>query len=110
MKKEKDVYVQLGENLDYPLEVKIWRKSDNTNPPTWLSDKCHVTEIDEKGNYELRTRKFDNGDYEYISPELTSIVRVKNDEDYICCGNIKTKNTIFSLTPKQFSLLYVKRG
>lgn len=109
---EKVIYIQRGENLLYPKEVEAWKKSDKVNPPAWLSDRCKVLSVDEEsGLFELATRKYDNGDYEYITPELNPIVKVKNDDSWICLGNISKyeTNKIFSLTSKQFDLLYKKK-
>lgn len=104
-------YTQRGENREYPMEIEAWRKSDNTNPPAWLSDKCKVLTIKSDGILELATRKYDDSSYEYISPELSPIVKVRSEEDWICLGDISKyeKNKMFSLTPRQFDLLYKKK-
>lgn len=100
-------FVQRGENPVYPKKVVCWRKSSNTVPPEWLTDKSKVIGITD-GTYELATRKYDDGTYEYITPDLHTIVKVSSDDDYICMGDISKyeKGKIFSLRPRQFELLY----
>lgn len=106
MKKE-EIYIQRGENSDYPKEIRVWRKISKLSPPSWMTDICKVVSID-NGYYQLEVRKFNTGEYEYLAPDLTPIVHVSDDSDYICYGDINKyrKNYIFSLTPKQLNLLY----
>ena len=101
-------YIQRGENLEYPLEIRCWRKTLDENVPTWLSDKCKITTITEDGMYLLKTRKYNDDSYDYLSPDNQPVEKVNSDEDWICIGDKGkyVKDMIFSLTPKQFELLY----
>lgn len=101
-------YIQRGENLAYPLEIRCWSKKLDENIPSWLSDICKVNSINNDGVYIVETRKYDDGSYDYLSSDHQPIVNVSSDEDWICIGDKGkyVKNMIFSLTPKQFELLY----
>lgn len=102
------IFVQRGENPAYPKRIKCWRKIDNTTPPTWLSDRSKVERIEDDGVYVLSTRKYDDGSYEYITPDLLPIVKVSSDSDWICFGDVSKydRDKIFSLRPRQFEILY----
>lgn len=106
---EKLEYIQRGENPAFPETIKVWSKSSNTNPPSWLTDKCKVVEITDEGIYKLATRNYSNGSYDYMSPEMNVVVSgIESDDSYICIGDFDKyrKDIIFSLNKKQLNLLY----
>lgn len=94
---------QLGRNSKYPMEIQVWQLSDKSIP-TWLTDECKVTGIDDNGEPILEIRKHSTGSgYSLIrSDRNASLVDVNSDSDYVCFGD----NKYFTLTEKQLNLLY----
>ncbi len=95
-------YNQRGYNSKYPQEIITWRYGSPI--PSWLSNIAKVAGLDEiTGNPILSIRFLKKGGYEIIdSGGGMALVQTRGKEDYVCLGDGK----IFSLTPKQFDLLY----
>lgn len=99
------VYKQRGYNGKFPEEVKVWIKGSIV--PEWLSNVSKVVGMNSTtGDTTIETRELSAGGYEIIDSSGTgTLVRTKSEEDYVCFG----RGSIFSLSPKQFKLLYDER-
>lgn len=94
------LYKQLGGNEKYPKQIQIWRLGEQI--PEWLSDSAKVKFIDGEGNKTLAINNLENG-YEIIDSSGNFVlVKTKTNDSLVCFG----ENKIFSLTKKQFDLLY----
>jgi hypothetical protein len=94
-------YKQRGKNDLFPEQVNIWIRGNVV--PEWLSDLAKVKFIDGEGNKYLEMSEFSNGGYDIKdSGGVGSLVKASSRDSIICIGGGK----IFSLTPKQFSLIY----
>ena len=98
-------YIQKGDNPKYPKEIVTWRYGEKV--PEWISDNAKITFIDGLGNVTLLKRDFTSGGYEIVGADGISIlISTKTYNSYICYDG---KSKIFSLTEKQFGLLYEQK-
>lgn len=97
-----NLYKQKGENLKYPEKIEIWKRDDKV--PEWLSDRAKVININEKGEIQIAIVDWKNS-FDIISNSGNEkLVQTKTKDSIICFDSIN--NNIFSLTQKQFNLLY----
>ena len=95
------MYKQRGENNLFPNTINTWVRGDKV--PEWLSDIAKVNFIDAEGNKYLEMSDISAGGYEIKeSSGVNALVRASGRDSIICFGDGK----IFSLTPKQLSILY----
>lgn len=98
-------YKQRGYNSLFPNEIEVWKYGEEV--PEWLSDRARIKFVDGYGNAILDLIDNTKGGYEIKDSSGTSVLaRTTSREDYICFE--KSSGTIFSLTPIQLKLLYVK--
>lgn len=103
-------YKQRGINKKYPREIEAWRLGDDTPVPGWLSDIAKISAINTgKDTVQLGFRKLTGGGIEIPDSSGQSVlVSLKTEDSFICRPTGVVAGGIFSLTPKQLELLYVK--
>lgn len=105
MKKDQttEIHTQKGWNDAYPEKVEVWCLGIYP-VPDWIVSNCKISSLTGDGDPVPEFRRNDNGGYELISSANQSIVFVRTNkmDDFICYGD----NKVFSLTRKQFDLLY----
>ncbi len=105
-------YKQRGYNDTFPEEVTTWKYGDDV--PEWLSDLAKVACIDSNTHrISLETRDTNTGGFEILeSSGQRVLVRLESRTDILCkamSGDGK-QITLFSMTPRQFDLIYVSYG
>ena len=105
-------YKQRGQNDTCPGEVTTWKYGDDV--PEWLSDIAKVASIDNNTHrISLETRETNTGGFEILdSSGQHVLVRLDSKTD-ILCRDISSEVkgiTLFSMTPRQFDLIYVSYG
>ena len=105
-------YKQRGLNDTFPREVTTWKYGDDV--PEWLSDIAKVASIDNNTHrISLETRETNTGGFEILdSSGQHVLVRLDSKTD-ILCRDISSEVkgiTLFSMTPRQFDLIYVSYG
>lgn len=105
------IFTQTGYNSDYPKKIITWRFGEKV--PEWISDNAKVIFIDGEGNITLDIVETSSGGIEILSSDGSKIfLKLKSKLDYVCKKVNSNKDIdystkeIFSLTPKQFELLY----
>ena len=91
---------QKGNNPKYPKEIEYWKFGQSV--PEWLSDNAKVKFIDGEGNITLDFKETNTGLDLPDSSGKSILLRLTGKDDYICMGD----NIIFSLTKKQFKILF----
>lgn len=103
------LYKQRGRNNKYPEKIEVWKLNEEI-VPNWLSDVAKVSAINTgKNTVQIGFRKLSTGGIEIPDSSGQSIlVKLDSEESFICKDTNARIGGIFSLTPKQLELLYVK--
>ena len=96
----------------FPGRVTTWKYGDDV--PEWLSDIAKVASIDNNTHrISLETRETNTGGFEILDSSGQHVLARLDSKTDILCRDISSEVkgiTLFSMTPRQFDLIYVSYG